>query len=222
MASSIRRDELYKKAFIVYSVFYCIFSAAISIFYIAVHDWYHAGISLGTFAIPIALAVMYRLLHWKRVWALDLLILIFTTISYQLGACIDLYHLLPGFDKLAHFLSGTFAGILCTLLYCLLTPEHKVSKESLPLALLFVFFGSMAVAGLWEIGEYILSKITLRDMQNVASTGVADSMQDMIVCLLGTLLLLPAVKHLAEGKTTVLNVLIPPFVEGILPRKNQR
>ena len=80
----------------------------------------------------------------------------------------------------------------------------------------------MAVAGLWEIGEYILSKITLRDMQNVASTGVADSMQDMIVCLLGTLLLLPAVKHLAEGKTTVLNVLIPPFVEDILPRKNQR
>lgn len=185
-------------------------------------DWYHTGISLGTFLIPLGLAALYRVLGWKRVFLIDLLILVFSTISYQLGACLDLYHALAGFDKLAHFLSGTFVGILCALLYCMLKPDQRIAEEDLPIALLFILFGSMAVAGLWEIGEYILSNITLRDMQNVASTGVADSMQDMIVCLWGTLLLLPSIKRFAAGKDTFLSAIISEFVfQNRSPHKKQ-
>ena len=51
----------------------------------------------------------------------------------------------------------------------------------------FVFFASMAVAGLFELGEYVTSPIIGRDLQNVHGTGVGDTMGDMFVCLLGTL-----------------------------------
>ena len=180
--------------------------------YTATRDWYCAGITLGTFMIPIAAGAVHRFILQKPSYALDTLILLFSTISYQLGACLDFYHRVPGFDKIAHFLSGTFAGILCVLLYCLLNPGKKLSKEHLPTLLFFVFFGSMAVAGLWEIGEYLLSKISLRDMQNVASTGVADTMQDMIVCLAGTLLLLPSVRKLALGRPTFLKNILSPLI----------
>jgi len=42
-----------------------------------------------------------------------------------------------------------------------------------------MILASIAVAGLWEIGEYTLSGVVGRDLQRVMATGVADSMQDM-------------------------------------------
>lgn len=57
-----------------------------------------------------------------------------------------------------------------------------------------------AVAGLWEIGEFCLAPICGRDRQNVADTGVADSVIDMIVCLLGTIGALPLADRYARGR----------------------
>jgi len=66
------------------------------------------------------------------------------------------------------------------------------------LAICFMLVTSIAVAGLWEIGEYLVSGTVGRDLQEVAATGVADSMQDMIVCILGTLAVLPVAYHLCR------------------------
>ena len=48
----------------------------------------------------------------------------------------------------------------------------------------------MAIAGLWEIGEYLISLFFLVT-HSVAETGVSDTMQDFIVCMIGALLWLP-------------------------------
>ena len=53
------------------------------------------------------------------------------------------------------------------------------------------FSVSMAIAGLWEIGEYLISLFFPCDPQRVAETGVSDTMQDLIVCMIGALLWLP-------------------------------
>jgi hypothetical protein len=54
-----------------------------------------------------------------------------------------------------------------------------------------ILWGSLAVAGVWEIGEYALGLVTELDPQCAQATGVSDTMQDMIVCTLGALLGMP-------------------------------
>ena len=78
---------------------------------------------------------------------------------------------------------------------------------------MFTFLGSMAVAGLWEIGEYLASMVVGLDLQRVALTGVSDSMQDMIVCMAGTLATLPFVKRLTDGKADLITGAVTAFVE---------
>ena len=49
------------------------------------------------------------------------------------------------------------------------------------------FFFSGFVAVLWEIFEFVADLLTGNDSQNVAATGVADTMEDMMICLVGGL-----------------------------------
>ena len=65
--------------------------------------------------------------------------------------------------------------------------------------------------GYEEIGEYFLSMLTGIDMQRVATMGIHDSMQDMIVCLIGTVALLPSTsRYFRRG---VPGIFMRPFDE---------
>jgi len=195
-----------------YIAVYYVFCAAITAVYAVKADIYHFAISAGTLIVPPALTLAYRMLCLKRSYRLDMLIMGFITLSYPLGGCVDLYRRIPGFDKIAHALSGAFAAVLCIALFIYLKPGRTLSRADIPLAVIFTFFGSMAIAGLWEIGEYAVSAIVKMDLQRVRATGVADSMNDMIVCLLGTLAALPAIPKLINGKS---GVLVSPIREFI-------
>ena len=208
-----RREAAFGRAYRVYIAFYYIFCAAMTAVYIAKGDAYHALISAGTLIVPPALSLLHRILRLKRSYQLDMLIIGFTTLAYPLGGCVDFYRMLPGFDKLAHGLSGIFVAVLCMILFIQLKPDRSLSPADVPLAIAFVFFGSTAVAGLWEIGEYLVSGIVRMDLQRVLATGVADSMNDMLICLAGTLLALPAIPRLAHGKDGILISPVRGFCE---------
>ncbi len=184
----------------VFVAFYYVFCTLMCAVYGVQRDAYHFLISLGTLLVPPGLWLVYRIFHLNRSPRLDMLILGYAFLAYPLGACVDFYRRVPGFDKLAHGLSGVLVALLCIVLFVLLKPGRQLQAEDLPLAMVFVFFGSMAVAGLWEIGEYVLSGIVRIDLQRVMATGVADSMRDMIVCMLGTLAALPVLPRLVAGK----------------------
>ena len=121
--------------------------------------------------------------------------------------------MIPGFDKVAHTLSGVFVSLLCLILFYALKPGHAVEPRDAALAAAFMFLGSMAVAGLWEIGEYLVSLLVGLDLQRVEATGVADSMQDMIVAMVGTLATLPFALRLTRGKRDLLTGAVEAFVE---------
>ena len=208
-----QREARFAKVNRIFLAFYYLFSAVLIVVYAIRKDGYHLGISIGTLAIPPALALFYRITRLKRVHQLDFLILAFTFLAYPLGSCLDFYRILPGFDKVAHTLSGVFVSVLCLVLYYLLKPGHAVEARDAALAMVFTFFGSMAVAGLWEIAEYLISFVVGLDLQRVAATGVSDSMQDMIVCMIGTLVTLPFVHRLCHGKADPLTGAVSAFVE---------
>ena len=71
----------------------------------------------------------------------------------------------------------------------------------------------MAAAGMWEIGEYFVHMITGRDVQKVIATGINDTMLDMIVCMIGTIMYLPSVKRFCSGKSSILNNAVASFAK---------
>ena len=196
---------------------YLLLCAVLAAVYALKRDGYHLGISLGALAIPIAMALFYRLTGLKVVHQIDFIILAFTLIAYPLGSCLDFYARFPGYDKLMHMLSGAFVSVLCILLYCALKPGHRIGRGDFALALLFTFFGSMAVAGLWELAEYGINLVTGRDVQHVLDTGVGDTMQDMLVCMIGTIATLPLLRPLSQGRQTRFTAPIDAFLERNLP-----
>lgn len=213
MDTTTHREKRAKRIYIGFATFYCLLSTALVVLYGIRRDYYHMGISLGTFAFPILLELVWRIPGLNRVWQLNCLILAFVFIAYPLGSCVDLFHWLPGFDKVAHALSGTFVGILALMLYYFLKPGHRLEQGDMALVMCFMLVTSIAVAGLWEIGEYLVSGIVGLDLQKVVETGVADSMQDMIVCMLGTLVVLPAAQHLCRGQHGMLSDMVRDFIE---------
>ncbi len=105
-------------------------------------------------------------------------------------------------------------SILAMAVYYMVKPGHCVERKDEKLAVLFVFFGSMGVAGLWEISEYCLAPLVGRDLQHVATSGVGDSMQDMIVCLIGTLCTLPSLSRLCRGRRSWLAAPVEVFLQN--------
>lgn len=215
------REMRFKQINRIFFALYLLFSAVLIAVYACQRDVYHLAISLGTPLIFPALWLFYKIFHFRRVHQLDFLIVAFTFLAYPLGSCLDLYRMLPGFDKLAHCLSGVFVSLLCLILYYALKPGHRIERKDAGLAMAFMFFGSMAVAGLWEIGEYILSAIVKIDLQRVLTTSVSDSMLDMIVCLIGTVATLPFVKRLCDGRRGLITGAVEAFVEINLKEGNK-
>ena len=177
------------------------------------HDAYHFSIGLGTLLIPLVLALFYRIFHLKRVHQIDFWVVLFSLLGYTCGSVLEFYLAFPGFDKVVHTLSGVLVSMLAFALLRVVKPGHDLEKQDRAMAVLFVFFASMAVAGLWEICEYFVNLITGRDVQRVLATGVGDTMQDMIVCMIGTLISLPFVARAYAGKPSALTAPADAFIE---------
>ena len=123
------REARAKRIYRAFVMFYLLFSVVLLVVYAIRRDSYHLSITLGTFAIPLALMLIWKIPVLHRVYQLDILILGFTFLAYPLGSCLDLYLMIPGFDKVAHTLSGTFTAQLALILYYALKPGHRIEKK---------------------------------------------------------------------------------------------
>lgn len=143
------------------------------------------------------LSLLFLLLPWVVRWlfrirlnpSLSAAILFLCTLGYSLGTVLRAYDILPGYDKVLHFASGILFTLLGVCLYGLLAADQDRSHKVL-LQVAFGFGFSMFIAVLWEIFEYVGFLLTGHDAQNVAATGVGDTMGDLIACFGGSLLVL--------------------------------
>jgi len=60
---------------------------------------------------------------------------------------------------------------------------------------------------------YLMSGLTGQDLQFVAATGVSDTMQDMICCLIGTVAFLPSAIRLSRGRGDWLTGAVSDFIQ---------
>lgn len=192
---------------------YCVVALIEALRYIGSDDRYHLLLCLFAPAIPLAVILIFRVLKLRFTWHLNLIILGFIMLAYMIGSCVDLYHSVPGYDKFVHAMSGAFISLLTCVAYYFIKPSHSIEAIDARLLPVFVFTGSMAIAGLWEIWEYLMSGLTGQDLQFVAATGVSDTIQDMICCLIGTVAFLPSAIRLSRGRGDWLTGAVSDFIQ---------
>lgn len=196
----VRREERAKRVCGWMAGVYIAVGVGLAVMYMIRKDWYLMAQSLGTILALAAMMGMLKLIGIRPVWSYYAVIIAFTFAAYTLGVACAWYKTAPGYDKLLHMLSGTLTMMLALPLFCALKSDHQVARKDSALTVAFCLFAALAVAGVWELAEYFLSMAIHTDPQCVQATGVADTMQDMIVCALGALAAVPALIGYCRGK----------------------
>lgn len=212
MDALIERDERFRPVALTTKILYALFSAYLVISGAVRGDSYRFVMGLGTYFLFPLFWALYRVFRWKSGYQLEFCVYVFTFLAYPLGGTAEFYQKIRGFDKVAHTLSGVFVALLALALFLYLERNRPLREHNAPTAVLFVFFCSMAVAGLFEVCEWAAAAITGRDLQHVLGTGVNDTMQDILVCLVGTLLFCPLVPRFYRGKYDPLTGAVAGFL----------
>ena len=116
---------------------------------------------------------------------IEIIFLIFLFISSILGSLFHFYEFVDYFDKFAHLLSGIVTAILGIIM---LKKWRIKSKHQLSFDIILMNILSLAIASAWEIYEFVASKALNSVLQRVGASGVTDTVHDMIVALIGSLM----------------------------------
>lgn len=162
--------------------------------------------------------LVFRLMRLKPVHQVFFFAYLFFLFAYTGGLVLSGYAKLSQYDTVMHFLSGILTSFLSLVLLYYLKPGRQVEPKDAGLAVTYSLFTSLAVAGLWEIAEFFYGMMTGMDPQNVLTTGVTDTMVDMIVCTLGALLFVISILlYYRKDRMTPLMAAFDAFVHINLP-----
>lgn len=192
-----------------------IFSLSLGGYYLMQSQWYFSLLAFSSFFLLLLPSLSFKLLKRDPAPQCLTLAYIFCTLSFTVGMALQAYHCIPLYDKLLHTLSGLFFSFLSLICYALLKAEKKTELREFPVAAAFSFNFSMMVAAVWELYEYFLSLVSTMDPQNVLTTGIHDTMQDILVCLIGSLLfLIPEYLYFRKGKKDLFMAAYEAFVQS--------
>ena len=107
--------------------------------------------------------------------------LIFIFLAHYMGVTLEFYNKWEGFDKVVH----TFSGVVTAYAGMLLLPK---GVKNVWFKILFIIAFSAFCAFLWETFEFVCNILFGGDAQRVEATGVTDTMLDMIVAFIGSIL----------------------------------
>ena len=116
---------------------------------------------------------------------IEIIFLIFLFISSILGSLFHFYEFVDYFDKFAHLLSGIVTAILGIIM---LKKWRIKSKHQLSFDIILMNILSLAIASAWEIYEFVASKALNSDLQRVGASGVTDTVHDIIIATVGSLM----------------------------------
>ena len=197
MERAIANDEKFRPILKIVQIIYILTGLGLTIWGCTRRDSYVILVSAGTLILVPGMMLLRKLLHLKGGWQMETAVYLFSFLGWTLGGAAGVYGLLPGFDKIVHCLSGVFVSMLALAGYRMLAGKRE---KDTALSCLFVFFASMAVAGMFELCEFALAPVMHRDLQHVLDTGVMDTMMDMLVCLIGTVVFVLLMIRSSHGK----------------------
>lgn len=126
-----------------------------------------------------------KVLKYEMSETLKFIYFLFVFIALILGSIYNLYRTISWFDLLAHFLSG----IITCLLALIILKKFDLLKKDLPIFhIVFIIAFSLMIASFWEFFEFLSDKVLKGDTQWVLLTGVDDTMTDMLIAFLSSVI----------------------------------
>ena len=138
---------------------------------------------------------------------INLAYIIFIFMAHFLGVICELYNYIYWFDKFVHFLSGIVTAFVAIYLLVKCKKDKNIFFD-----ILVIISLTLAVAAFWEIFEYLSSFYFHMDPQKVLLTGVNDTMGDIIVAFLGSVLV--SISYYFENKYNY-KLLIKKFIKTV-------
>lgn len=129
--------------------------------------------------------IFSKLLKFKISDNLELCYIVFIVLAQFLGSIVNLYNTTWWYDLLTHFLSGIVTSILA-LIFLNWLKMYKSDKKIFNIIYMIMF--TLMVASLWEFLEYGADTFLGMNVQHNIETGVKDTMEDMLVAFLGSII----------------------------------
>lgn len=149
---------------------------------------YHGVLGLAS-VLFLLIPVIVRRLSIQYPAKLYIVFFVFMILSYDFGFVYHGYAHIHHYDKLMHFLSGVLITIIgFCIYYYLRRPGPDFFEEKWIITFTYALFFSLFVAVIWEICEFAGFVLLGHDSQGTLTTGVFDTMQDLISCLAGSLI----------------------------------
>lgn len=204
----IEIEQKFKRLDKYVAIFFIIFGTVMGIYNIFYSTSYYIMLSFASIlALPIPY-IIYKVLNLKPVYILNFAIYLFCFFSFSIGMVFNGYSRIPYYDKFTHTLSGVFFTLLGLGFYYVLKPVKKIEKSDYLLASFFSIFFSTFIAVIWEIYEFVINILLHTDPQRVLTTGINDTMEDIIVCLIGSVIMwfFMYLYYKKDKKTFIMNV----------------
>ena len=150
-----------------------------------------------------AIYIVKRLFKLNISEELNFIYIIFIILAHLIGVNYNLFVKIYWFDKFTHFVSGLLSSILA--IYILIKFNKSDNKF---FNFIFIVAFALMVASLWEMLEYSFSCILPVDPQKVKLTGVSDTMGDIIVALLASILISISYNYELNNKKLLLHKLL--------------
>lgn len=129
----------------------------------------------------VSLPYIYKKLSGKENALFTFVWIIFIFMAHYIGVILYGYNHLIFYDKVTHTLSGVVTAYLAIMIL------KYYNIKNIMFNILFIICFSWMCAGMWEVFEYVCNIFVGGDAQRVALTGVNDTMLDMIVAFIGSL-----------------------------------
>ncbi len=160
---------------------------------------------------PFALPFGLKIIGWKSNEDINFVETCFCYVAMIIGNLWGGYGI-AGFDKMLHSLSGVLICAAMMMVYAVLKKEIKVEQKDLPLVFLFINGLNMMAAFLWECFEFACLIFLNIDAINHFTSGVYDTMTDMIVCFIGGLVTSVILYfYFTKGKKSLISNAIEKF-----------
>jgi len=130
-----------------------------------------------------AIYIIKKIFKIKISEEINFIYILFIFMAHFLGVTCEVYNKIYWFDKFVHFLSGVLTSFGSIYLITKFKKDNNTK-----FTVLFIIAFSLMVASLWEMFEYLSSCLFDVDPQKVVLTGVNDTMGDIIVAFLGSIL----------------------------------
>ena len=151
--------------------------------------------------LPFLLTVKKYKFHCKITYEIKIIYLVFIYFSSLIGSCLEGYEL-AYYDKIVHFFSGIIITMLGYLIYSFIKKDIIIQQSSdQKICYIFIMTFNISIALLWEFYEYAMLIFFQNDCIHHYTTGIHDSMTDMIcACLGGLIILYQVVQYYQKNK----------------------